>query len=385
MHHLFQGIVKSIFELTADWLTHKVGNHFKKFCLYINGSLTKLHILGLDWCRMEPLVKGRTYTSGGWQAEQFLAFARCSLIVFSAIRDIVGNREVGINEHEFMSQTLLCFLSRLMHDDATKSDEQMHYIKCFLSACDLFEHVAYQMNGSNPIWHAKGNFLSLLNLPDQISHFGSLTNYWEGSRERSIQQIKPYLINMRSSSSFCKAKLKKMYTTQTLKNMYEDHSPPTMAQSIKNDRYSSFKVYPESRSLTSLIEENDVLSVIVTKSEQNEEDYFICKRIKESSLCQLFKVAFDDKSGFNKCGLWYAPLHIDSVPLSNTYDRGFINEMACDFAILCPCISSVPDLKSCYTLFSKNWQYRTSSFSSDYPTFSYNFILSIFNENSTNR
>ena len=92
---------------------------------------------------MEPLVKGRTNTSGGWQAEQYLAFARCSLIVFSSIRDIVGNREVGINEHEFMSQALLCFLSRLMHDDDVESDEQMHYIKCFLRACDLFEHVAY--------------------------------------------------------------------------------------------------------------------------------------------------------------------------------------------------------------------------------------------------
>ena len=67
-----------------------------------------------------------------------------------------------------------------------------------------------------------------------------------------------------------------MNITQTLKYIYEDHAPPTMPQSPSYNRYLSFKVYPESMSLASSVLENDVLSVIVTKSERNEEYYFIC-------------------------------------------------------------------------------------------------------------
>ena len=111
---------------------------------------------------------------------------------------------------------------------------------------------------------------------------------------------------------------------------------------------------------------------------------FICQRVKDSYRCQLFSISFDNKSGFNKCGLWYAPINIESVPLPETYDRGSINEMACDYAILCPCISSVPELKCYYTSFSKKWQYRTKSSSSTYPMMSNNFILSLIDENTTN-
>ena len=79
-----------------------------------------------------------------------------------------------------------------MIDDQSDKTNQTHYIKCFSSACDLFENVAYIMDDANPMWYSKGNFLSLLNLPSQIKEFGSLRNFWEGSRERSIQQIKPF-------------------------------------------------------------------------------------------------------------------------------------------------------------------------------------------------
>ena len=338
-----------------------------------------LHHLGLDWCRMEPLVKGRSYTAGGWQAEQYLAFARCSLIMYSSIRDIVGSKEVGIDEHEFMSQSMLCFLCRVMQDKGIDREEHLHYIKCFLSACDLFEHVAYKMNGCNPIWFTKGNFLSLLNLPDQIAHFGSITNYWEGSRERSIQQIKPYLKHMRASSSFCKTKLNKMYVTQTLRNMYDDHVPTSMEQNASYDRYLSFKVYSDSTSLDSLVLDNNVISIIIIKSESNDEKYMICKRVKEGQRCKLYEVQFQDSDGFNKCGVWYAPICIKNQPSSHTYDRGTINEMACDYAILCPCISLISELKTCYTLFTKNWQYRIRPSECIHSMMSYDFVFSIIN------
>ena len=46
--------------------------------------------------------------------------------------------------------------------------------------------------GEKPIWITKSNYLSLLNLPDQMKEFGPLRLYWEGGwkGEGIIQELK---------------------------------------------------------------------------------------------------------------------------------------------------------------------------------------------------
>ena len=105
MHQLFQGVMKSIMDETMNWLKYKVNSAYKEFGDYVNSTLTKLHDIGLDWCRMEKFTGGRMFTTGGWQAEQYVAFARCSLLVYAAVRDIVGDNEVGLDEHECLIQS----------------------------------------------------------------------------------------------------------------------------------------------------------------------------------------------------------------------------------------------------------------------------------------
>ena len=385
MHQLFQGIVKSIFDLTADWLTRKVNNHHNRFCKIVNSTLSNIYDLGLDWCRMEKLLEGRTYTTTGWQAEQFLAFARCTLIVYSSIRDVVGHDETGIDEHEYLAQSLLCFISRVMQDEHLDDINQLHYVKCFLSACDLFENMAYVMDGSNPIWYTKGNFLSLLNLPSQIKKFGSLRHYWEGSRERSIQQIKPYLMNVRSSSSYYKTKLHRMYVTQSLQNMHDDHSIALSDNTTQYDRYLSFKVYSDKLNLDTLIVQRNTISVVLTTTMSSFPQYYVCQRDSHTKRCKLFTVKFEDVNGFNKCGLWYAPITISTSPLPEKYTRHSINEMASDYGILCPCITSDPNLKCCYTAFSKNWKYRIMSNKHSLPVLSYDFISFIYDKKTSDQ
>ena len=131
MHHLFQGIVKSIMELTIDWLSRKDGPQYKQFGDYVNKTLFNIHHLSLDWCRLETFTSGRKYSLGGWQAEQFVAFSRCILILYGAIRDIVGNSELGINQYECLLQSLYCLLTRLMGDDESESIYIKDYVKCF--------------------------------------------------------------------------------------------------------------------------------------------------------------------------------------------------------------------------------------------------------------
>ena len=378
MHQLFQGVVKSIFDLTCDWLTRKVHNHYNKFCNNINHTLSTIHDLGLDWCRMEKLIEGRSFTTSGWQAEQYLAFARCTLLVYSSIRDTVGHNERGIDEHEYMCQALLCFISRVMVDDKSSETNLMHYIKCFLSACDLFENVAYVMDDANPIWFTKGNFLSLLNLPSQINEFGSLRNFWEGSRERSIQQIKPFLMNVRYSSSYYKTKLHRMYVTQSLQNMHDDHTLLLSEDVTRYDRFSSFKVYGDKIQISTLASEHQAVSVVMIHDKENALNYYVCQRIPSTKTCKLYCVNFVDQDGFNKCGLWYAPISISTECLPEQFTRDQINNMLYDYAILCPCISSEPILQKCYTAFSKKWQYRIMRNQHQLPELSYDFILHIY-------
>ena len=236
------------------------------------------------------------------------------MIVYASIRDVVSDSEVGIDEHECLIQALLSLLCRLMTNQHIHSFELSEYIKCFLSAIDTFEYVAYAMNGAPPCWYRKSIFLSLLNLPSQIQTFGNLRYYWEGSRERSIQQIKPFLINMRSTSSFYKTKLKQMFILQTLKQIEENLILYDLAEEQHNfnskpyDRYSSFKVYSHNIDLQSYIENQSILSAIVITSPLEGNLFYLCQKIPSSPKSKLHRIEFDDNNGFNKCGMWYAPI-----------------------------------------------------------------------------
>ena len=381
MHHIFQGIVKSIVDETTDWLTRKYKPKYKTFGDNVNNTLSQIHSVGVDWCRMEKLMRGRTYTTGGWQAEQYIAFARCMLVIYACIRDIVGDDELGIDEHEIMIQSLICFVSRLMHDNETDTSELMEYLKLFLSSCDMFEHVVFNMKDKDmkdkdPFWYKKGNFLSLLNLPSQIEYFGSLKNFWEGSRERSIQQIKPYLIKMRLTSSFYKKKLQRMYTTQTLQNICDDNDHEDSRQVPSYDRFLSFRVYSYNDVLESFVTDRHVISVIVLDLKNRKDEIFICQRSRKSNNIKLHHIAFDDKEGFNKCGLWYAPFQFEISSDAVEYTKNEIDTMVVDYALMLPCMSCHDFLSCCYAVISREWKTRTTASKLSLPMLSYDFVSS---------
>ena len=60
------------------------------------------------------------------------------------------------------------------------------YIKIFLSMCDIFDTHTYEREISSLIWYAKPNFLSLMNIPDQIDQFGPVYLHWDGVRKHFL-------------------------------------------------------------------------------------------------------------------------------------------------------------------------------------------------------
>ena len=359
MHQIFQGVVKSIMEKTIEWLA----SNYKAFGDIINPKLTELHDLGINWCRMEKLMRGRNYTLGGWQAEQYVAFSRCISIFYGSIRDIVGDKELGIDEHECTIQSLLCLITRLMSNKLFDSKLLLNYTKVFLSSCDMFENKAYLMNGDDTMWYSKGNFLSLLNLPCQVAKFGNVRMYWEGTRERSIQQIKPFLINIRHTSSYFKTKLTYMYVNETLDTINKEiiasaTTSHTYDSSTHYEKYSSFKIYGVHENVADLIASGKVISALYISLNESEHKFYICKRTDSPRTCVLFQILFNDKEGFNKCGMWYAPISLAVFPVRESWSQPDIDAMADDYVILCPCISANDSFRLSYAVISRSWKYR---------------------------
>ena len=117
------------------------------------------------------------------------------------------NEYVEIKSIFQLLNSLHVMVSTLMNPrTATDTDTIEVYVKFFLSCVNRSYHL---VNGSGDyFWGKKGNFLSLLNLPDQIKRFGPIRWYWEGICEAYIQEVKPHLTqNLRKTPKYFMANL----------------------------------------------------------------------------------------------------------------------------------------------------------------------------------
>lgn len=70
MHHLFEGIIKSLIEVSMDFL--KFNKIWTKYCEIVNPILNSIDTLKLDFCRAESFWGSSTnYKPTGWIAEFF--------------------------------------------------------------------------------------------------------------------------------------------------------------------------------------------------------------------------------------------------------------------------------------------------------------------------
>ncbi|EJK61504.1 hypothetical protein THAOC_17997 [Thalassiosira oceanica] len=209
MHLLFHGIIKDIMDFCLAF-----ARSFQKgevFATFVNERLSELESLGLDWCKQ--LEVPRTY----WQAENFLALARVMPAIFGLFFEGGYIPERGATASKSVQQmlnSLHVMISALMSPRLSKDADKIDsYIKIFLSCCHRASIKVYgPSNRKKLIWigdgNGKSNFVSLLNLPDQIRRYGPVRWYYEGRNERHIQVIKPHLIkNMRSTETYFKSKL----------------------------------------------------------------------------------------------------------------------------------------------------------------------------------
>ena len=97
-------------------------------------------------------------------------------------------------------------------------------------------------------------FLSILNLPDQIEQFGSVRLYWEGSNERHIQYSKRLMKNMRNTASYLATQLHKLQQTNMLDYMMECITE-SKQYAPKYARYNNMKIYSDIKFISEIITE----------------------------------------------------------------------------------------------------------------------------------
>lgn len=225
MHLLCLGIAKSVFELTSKWLLQKIAGKPKDlnstaFRRHTNQLLKDLKKLQLSWLMAFPFDKeakegGETktsFTTGGWVAENWLAFLRLAPVMFGFCckDDFDFVVHIGFRDVARVILSLNAVAARVMtHGGVNEQflEETKSYMKEFLSSVrELDIRLRYetlsnkapkakQDKGKNVAFWLKSNFMSLLNLVENMRMLGPMRLWMDGGGkgERFIQEIKPHI------------------------------------------------------------------------------------------------------------------------------------------------------------------------------------------------
>ena len=352
MHHLFEGIVKSIIELQMDFF--KLHNKWSTFGGYSNNILADINQLKVAYCRAEPFTSGNEYKTGGWIAETYLGYSRLMIILINQTDKMIISSLLGYNELVVVIQVLYALISRLMQHDGNHIEQIDDYVKLFLSVCHFFEvKVGFEEN-IYPFCYRKGNFVSLLNLSTQIKEYGPVYLHWEGVRERFIQNVKPALTNMRTSVSYLVKKLEKIHQDNTLEIIYENHFDKCSTLSNRYDDFQSFDCFQDvEERIKNGLSFSGVIIVLATTV------YGVI--IRKRNVYDFHAIKFHDDNGFHRSKLWYSRIDLTYTNLFSFRSRKEVIEKAADYILFIPIYSDKIDKNIEYTIISKNWKCRFSN------------------------
>ena len=258
MHLVFYGVASSCIEEITNYLKlRKKHASFKRLLVRITDSIISLK---LEWCKLLPYGEG---TFGGWVAENWVGYIRICKWVYSHIdnyeapskpmkRWTMKENSAWLKAHGLDSNghatelrnrvnrhasklneapggdiknvfnvliAMMKMISLIMAEEVTETliNECDNAIKVFLSMVDIFDAAMHNNERKTKIWVRKSNFISLLNLPEQMRMYGPLRRYWEGGYrgEAMIQELKP-LITTGLSKNWQRRILTKFYNTRAI-------------------------------------------------------------------------------------------------------------------------------------------------------------------------
>ena len=348
MHLLFLGIVKSIIEITFDWLKlHK--------SLSVFGRIVELphnFIKGLqnDFCKLEAFTNNQETNTSGWRAENYLAFCRVMNYSFGFISklDIDNDYDHEKQVFKYLHHSCLCFISRLMTSQSISKETIEDHLKIFLSVLDLCERLTFTESDKDMFWFKRSNFLSLLNLAHQVDRFGSVRKYWEGSRERFIQEIKPLMKHTRETTSFLKIQLEKLTKFQLLRNLSKQKE-----ERIIYSRFKKQTVYTSISEVVEKIKVGQPLSCAHESSYLSDSVYVV---VKGQNCFNYHEIEFHKNRP--SCSIWCIHYMSISVRMTVSFSHQHLTDVDTNFFASCFCVSREYRNFIVYQSFTSDWLYR---------------------------
>ena len=368
MHLLFQGIIKSVIEISIVLLKKHSKNTM--FAQNVHSIMNKIKSVHCEFCRVETFNGNNQTSLGGWVAENYLGFSRVMICILSQASQLLSqvNNMQGLMEYEFCIQACFCFISRLMTKNHVSSQEIDDYTKLFLASIHYLElESGIREEHQDFIWYSRPNFLSILNLSDQIDKFGCIRDYWEGTFERFIQYVKPFMKNVRNSESYLGLQLSNIHKSHLLNNLIQqfEDSIQTSYERHKNVIiYASIQVCQHS-AIT-----GEVLLGIIVNEYDGKCVFSLCK--KDNGI-GLYQIDFDDDHGYHKCGMWYTNITFQESK-QHIRSTNELDQYSFDYFIGIPDYHNQDNEVIAYTILSKNWTCRKQSGDFMLPIISYHII-----------
>jgi hypothetical protein len=209
MHLIGHGVIPSCLELTETVFKEQgIWSSFERFA---NPFLDDIASFNLDWCHVKRVPRSN------WLAEDGFGFGRVMIFLYGhfLLHENVAQKQMystlGKTLKQLKQVLCSCNIMVCLVMSTTKIDtcELDVCIKIFLSCCKRFCD-SYYDESLTKFWFSKSNFISLLNLPDQIDNFGSPSLYWDGSFERFIHGPKEVLMGARKNPKSLRKRMRIM-------------------------------------------------------------------------------------------------------------------------------------------------------------------------------
>ena len=360
MHLIGHGIIGTLLELMESVLTeHKLWTAFQNFA---NPILSEIADMRLDWCKI------KTLPNTNWLAEDCFGFGRIVAYIIGLFLEshnledhrlettadcVIRLREIYASFH------VMPYL--LMSREKEPKDEIDAHIKIFLSCCHRFCEEYYDRNVGE-FWSTKGNFVSLLNLPDQIEYFGNMFLYWEGIFEAAIQPAKKKLKYVRKNPSSLLPAMRCLHKEDSMSRIRERLDITlSVTEGVSNDmddkeeeekRYKGCRIYRSENEINSKFSCGACVSGFMNEAQPG--TIFI----PYSAGKTIFKVMAYDLGasvvGSNFCGLPYFSCQSGTMDDGSvTFRKKEMGNLVTSYCLLLPHHSVATDA---YSIITHKWK-----------------------------
>ena len=195
--------------------------------------------------------------------------------------------------------SMMRMISFIMIDEVSDNEvtELEKCVKIYLAMTDIFDYNLKSNKQSDPCWITKSNYMSLLNLPEQMKLFGPLIEFWEGGirGEGIIQELK-HLIRDGLKKNWQKNILKKAYNLQSydqLINVEPNHKPyqQKMRMFFTYNAFTDIVTSINNKEAMSIIILNDLKYIIAVKVKEKKKTNYV-EIIKNEFVCHVMHQAY---------------------------------------------------------------------------------------------